>query len=147
MKRSSLLAPALLAFMTVVLMTLSAGLAAQPVPKRTLESLAQQECLGAEPIRAVQTWASWATERDYRLVLSETGRVMLVLSPTYKRRAQGKKEDNTVERFLESGGRLIVLERWKLPWLEGVGRFEVLAATRKGRRQLAIVRRSEAEAP
>ncbi len=69
---------------------------------RTMESLAQQQCLGAEPIRAVQTWTSWATERDYRLVLSETGRVMLVLSPTYKRRAQGKKEDNTVERFLES---------------------------------------------
>ena len=39
---------------------------------RTMESLAQQQSLGAEPIRAVQTWASWATERDYRLVLSET---------------------------------------------------------------------------
>jgi hypothetical protein len=44
-----------------------------------------------------------------------------------------------VRRFLQQGGRLIVLERWKLPWLEGVGTFEVLAHERRGRRQLAIV--------
>jgi hypothetical protein len=52
-----------------------------------------------------------------------------------------------VQHFLETGGRLIVLERWKLPWLAEVGRFEVLTTSREGRRQLAIVRRSERPPP
>ena len=52
-----------------------------------------------------------------------------------------------VQHFLETGGRLIVLERWKLPWLAEVGRFEVLTTSREGRRQLAIVRRSELPPP
>jgi 4-amino-4-deoxy-L-arabinose transferase-like glycosyltransferase len=46
-----------------------------------------------------------------------------------------------VQRFLAGGGRYVVLERWKLPWLDSVGRFQVHATTRKGRRELAIVSR------
>jgi hypothetical protein len=52
-----------------------------------------------------------------------------------------------VRHFLETGGRLIVLERWKLPWLAEVGRFEVLTTSREGRRQLAIVQRREGPPP
>lgn len=43
--------------------------------------------------------------------------------------------------FLANGGRVFVLERWKLPWLTGAGTFEVLASVREGRRELAVVHR------
>lgn len=46
-----------------------------------------------------------------------------------------------VESFFDRGGRYIVLERWKLPWLEGIGRFQVHATTRRNKRELAIVSR------
>jgi 4-amino-4-deoxy-L-arabinose transferase-like glycosyltransferase len=48
-----------------------------------------------------------------------------------------------VARFLDGGGRFVVLERWKLPWLDPVGRFRVHATTRRDRRELAIVSREE----
>ena len=44
-----------------------------------------------------------------------------------------------VQRFLDNGGRYVILERWKLPWLDPVGKFQVHATTRKEKRQLAIV--------
>lgn len=44
-----------------------------------------------------------------------------------------------VKRFLDGGGRYVVLERWKLPWLDPVGRFQVHATTRRNQRELAIV--------
>ena len=47
-----------------------------------------------------------------------------------------------VDAFFESGGRLMVLERWKIYWLDEVGRFEVLDSRREGRRELAVVRRT-----
>lgn len=74
---------------------------------RTMDMLVQEQNLGPEPIRAVQAWAPWALPREYRIVLSDTGRVALVLSPTYQRRAGGRKEDNTVQRFLASVERTI----------------------------------------
>lgn len=46
-----------------------------------------------------------------------------------------------VARFLDGGGRFVVLERWKLPWLAPVGRFHVHASTRRDRRELVVVRR------
>lgn len=46
-----------------------------------------------------------------------------------------------VARFLDHGGRYIVLERWKLPWLAAVGTFEVHASTRRDHRELALVSR------
>ena len=50
---------------------------------RAIESHAAEQDLGAEPIAAAKTWATWAHERDYRLVLTDDGRVLLVLSRTY----------------------------------------------------------------
>ena len=44
-----------------------------------------------------------------------------------------------VRRFLDEGGRRILLERWKLPWLAEVGPLEVVASTRSGRRETVIV--------
>ena len=52
-----------------------------------------------------------------------------------------------VEAFLDRGGRLVLLERWKLPWLDEVGRFEVLGSARSGARELAIVERIGAASP
>jgi hypothetical protein len=49
------------------------------------------------------------------------------------------RRPDDVARFLGRGGRFVVLERWKLPWLDPVGRFRVYASERKGRRELAIV--------
>ena len=46
-----------------------------------------------------------------------------------------------VERFFADGGRYVILERWKLPWLDSVGNFRVHATTRREKRQLAIVSR------
>ncbi len=44
-----------------------------------------------------------------------------------------------VADFFAEGGRYVVLERWKLPWLDPVGRFRVHARTRRDARELAIV--------
>jgi 4-amino-4-deoxy-L-arabinose transferase-like glycosyltransferase len=46
---------------------------------------------------------------------------------------------NDVSRFFDEGGRFVVLERWKLPWLEPVGEFTVHATTRREQRELAVV--------
>jgi 4-amino-4-deoxy-L-arabinose transferase-like glycosyltransferase len=44
-----------------------------------------------------------------------------------------------VQRFLDRGGRFVILERWKLPWLEPVGELHVHTSTRRDQRELAIV--------
>ena len=46
-----------------------------------------------------------------------------------------------VQSFLDRGGRYFILDRWKLPWLDHVGRFEVHATTRSNQREVAIVSR------
>lgn len=69
---------------------------------RAIESLAAEQGLGAEPSAAAKMWAKWAAERDYRLVLTDDGRVLLVFSRTYARR-QGRLRDNRVMlEFLSS---------------------------------------------
>ncbi len=70
--------------------------------QRAIESLTAEEGLGPGPIAAVNTWASWAAERDYRLVLTDDGSVLLVFSETYARRQRGRREDSTMLRFLSS---------------------------------------------
>jgi 4-amino-4-deoxy-L-arabinose transferase-like glycosyltransferase len=57
------------------------------------------------------------------------------------RRVEVLPRPHHVQRFLDRGGRYIVLERWKLPWLDPVGRFQVHATTRRDQRELAIVSR------
>jgi 4-amino-4-deoxy-L-arabinose transferase-like glycosyltransferase len=44
-----------------------------------------------------------------------------------------------VAEFLAGGGRVIVLEPWKLPWLEAVGPFQIEARARRGTRELVVV--------
>jgi 4-amino-4-deoxy-L-arabinose transferase-like glycosyltransferase len=46
---------------------------------------------------------------------------------------------NDVARFFDMGGRFVVLERWKLPWLKAVGEFRVHGTTRRDQRELAVV--------
>ncbi len=74
---------------------------------RSIAAMAAAADLGPDAVRAVEAWGPWAAARGYRLVLDEAARVVLVLSPTYARRAQGRKEDNTVERFVASVARTL----------------------------------------
>ena len=52
-----------------------------------------------------------------------------------------------VARFLDGGGRYVIVERWKLPWLDPVGPLRVHASARRDRRQLAIVGRAPPARP
>jgi 4-amino-4-deoxy-L-arabinose transferase-like glycosyltransferase len=63
------------------------------------------------------------------------------------RPVQVLRRPNDVARFLGGGGRFVVLERWKLPWLDPVGRFRVHASERRGRRELAIVALEATQVP
>lgn len=64
------------------------------------------------------------------------------------RRVEILPRPEDVARFLDGGGRYVILERWKLPWLDPVGPLYVHAKARRDRRQLAIVSRTKtAETP
>jgi hypothetical protein len=69
---------------------------------RAIESLTAEQDLGTEAIAAAKTWATWAAERDYRLVLTDDGSVLLVFSKTYARRQGRLKDDRVMLQFLSS---------------------------------------------
>ena len=76
-------------------------------PQSIDELATATEDLSPAAIALARSWSTWAAPRGYRVILSDSGRVVLVFSRTYRRRAGGKKEDNTVERFLRSVERTI----------------------------------------
>ena len=91
--------------------------------------------------RPVATLAAQLTRPDETIGIFDDEGLAGAILYYGKRRVEVLPRPQHVQRFLANGGRYVILERWKLPWLDTVGRFQVHATTRKEKRQLAIVSR------
>ncbi len=81
------------------------------LPLADLEAAAE---LDREATSAVERWWAFAQPRGYRLVLSAEGRVLLVLSPSRKRRSRSS-EVGVVRRFVEAVDRTVGEVRRLMP--------------------------------